>query len=262
MNADEIRAWLEAIRTGRKTVDEVYRALKSGPLHRERDAWHVPDHHRLLRNGLAEVIYAGPKKTEHLLHVAEKYRDRKETVLFTRLRKKQLRALEGAFPRAVIYSSGRALILNAPEAVPVDREKPFVAVLSAGTSDLPVVEEAAATCRAMAVPCLVQADVGVAGIHRVLDRMDVLQRAAAVVVIAGMEGALPSVVGGLVDCPVFAVPTSVGYGASMKGLSALLGMLNSCAPGIMVSNIDNGFSAAFAAGQVLRMIGRYSTEAR
>ncbi|RMH60274.1 MAG: nickel pincer cofactor biosynthesis protein LarB [Calditrichaeota bacterium] len=259
MNAEYLHRLLEDIESGKQTVEEVYRQLKAGPLHMEANPLHVPDHHRLLRNGLAEVIYAAPKKKAHLLHIAEKYCGRRETVLFTRLRKKQLRALQAAFPEALFNESGRTMILNAPPREPVHPDEPFILILSAGTSDVPVVEEAAATCRAMGMPYHSQADVGVAGLHRVLQRMEMLQKAAAIVVVAGMEGALPSVVGGLVDCPVFAVPTSVGYGAGFKGLSALLGMLNSCAPGVMVANIDNGFSAAFAAGQVIRMIRRWST---
>ncbi len=257
MRKEELRALLRDLLEGRRDEEEVLDRLKSGPLHVESDHLHFPDHHRVLRMGMAEVILAGTKTTAHVIHVAEKYRGRREPVLFTRLRKKQTKKLKALFPGARFNELARTMIMNAPPESAVDEEKPFVLILSAGTSDMPVVEEAAETCRAMRVPFRVKADVGVAGLHRVLHQMPVLQKAAAIVVVAGMEGALPSVVGGLADSPVFAVPTSVGYGAGFKGLSALLGMLNSCAPGITVVNIDNGFSAAFAAGQVIRQIERH-----
>jgi NCAIR mutase (PurE)-related protein len=189
-----------------------------------------------------------------LLKIAENFNKQKEPALFTRLKKKQLKALEKTYPQARINKTGRTLILNPPQEKHFDSGEPFIAVVSAGTSDLPVVEQACEVCVAMNTAFEKIVDAGVAGLHRILFKVELLQKASAVVVIAGMEGALPSVVGGLVDCPVFAVPTSVGYGASFQGLSALLAMLNSCAPGVMVSNIDNGFTAAFAACQVIRMI--------
>ena len=257
MKAEEVARLLRELKSGKRDEQEVLELLKSGPLHMESDALHFPDHHRVLRMGLGEVILAGTKSTDHVLHVAEKYRHRSDPVLFTRLRKKQIKKLKPLFPEARFNDTARTMIMHPPPQVPADSDRPFVLILSAGTSDMPVVEEAAETCRAMRVPCMVKADVGVAGLHRVLHQMEVLQKAAAIVVVAGMEGALPSVVGGLADSPVFAVPTSVGYGASFKGLSALLGMLNSCAPGITVVNIDNGFSAAFAAGQVIRQIEHF-----
>ena len=180
-------------------------------------------------------------------------------MLFTRLKNKQIKALAEKYPEARQNRTGKTLVLNAPKEKHSDTTEPFVAIVAAGTSDLPVVEQAAEVCVAMDTAFEKIVDVGVAGLHRVLFKLDTLHKASVVIVIAGMEGALPSVVGGLVECPVFAVPTSVGYGASFKGLSALLAMLNSCAPGVMVSNIDNGFSAAFAACQVIRMIKKTGT---
>jgi hypothetical protein len=153
----------------------------------------------------------------------------------------------------------RTCLINPPREQGPDEGTPYVAVVSGGTADLPVAEEAVEVCVAMDVPVLRIYDVGVAGLHRILSKLDRLREASALVVVAGMEGALPSVVGGLVGVPVFAVPTSVGYGASFKGLAALLAMLNSCAPGVTVSNIDNGFSAGIAAARVARAIASAST---
>jgi pyridinium-3,5-biscarboxylic acid mononucleotide synthase len=244
------------LKENKLSINEAVAQLKQGPFQKESNNFFMPDHHRALRMGLGEVVYAESKKRKHLLKIATTFSKQNEPVLFTRLKKKQFAALKKEHPKARFNKTGRTLILNAP--VPPKRREgtPFIAIVAAGTSDLPVVEEAAETCIAMNTAFEKVVDVGVAGLHRVVYKLEILQKATAVIVIAGMEGALPSVVGGLVNCPVFAVPTSVGYGASFKGISALLGMLNSCAPGVTVVNIDNGFSAAFAACQVVRMVDR------
>jgi pyridinium-3,5-biscarboxylic acid mononucleotide synthase len=234
--------------------DDVLKQLKHGPFDLHDSDFFTPDHHRSLRTGFSEVVYSESKKTRHLLKIAENFSKKEQPALFTRLKKKQYKELLKNFPEARKNKTARTIILNPPSARNSADNEPFVCIVCAGTSDLAVLEEAAETCVAMGVAYEKIVDVGVAGLHRVLNKLEILQQASAIIVVAGMEGALPSVVGGLVQCPLFAVPTSVGYGASFKGVSALLGMLNSCAPGITVVNIDNGFSAAFAACQVIRQL--------
>ena len=256
MKDRQIKALLQKVSQKKISIEEALHSLKQGPFEEHSSDFFTPDHHRSLRMGFGEVVYAQSKKTSQLLHIAENFSKKKEPVLFTRLRKKHIKSLAQAYPAARINSTGRTLILNTPAIKNMKNETPFIALVCAGTSDLPVLEEAAETCIAMNVAFEKIVDIGVAGLHRVLNKLDILQKATAVIVIAGMEGALPSVVGGLVQCPVYAVPTSVGYGASFNGVSALLGMLNSCAPGVTVVNIDNGFSAAFAACQVVRLLNK------
>ncbi len=179
---------------------------------------------------------------------------RERPVLITRLQPEKIAALVARFPSGRANSIARTFIANPPALAAAGPGEPHVAIVAAGTSDLPVAEEAAEVCLAMETPVLRICDVGVSGLHRLLGVVEKLQAATAIVVIAGMEGALPSVVAGLIGRPVFAVPSSVGYGVSFGGVTALLAMLNSCAPGVTVTNIDNGFSAAFAACQVVRAV--------
>lgn len=254
MKERDLEKLLQKLSDKKISIKDVLLQLKNGPFDWYDSDFFTPDHHRSLRTGFSEVVYSASKKMKHLLQIAENFSKKEQPALFTRLRKKQFRGLVNRFPDARQNETARTVILNSPSPKNSTINEPFVCIVCAGTSDLPVLEEAAETCIAMDVAYEKVVDVGVAGLHRVLNKMDVLQKAAAIIVVAGMEGALPSVVGGLVQCPVFAVPTSVGYGASFKGISALLGMLNSCAPGITVVNIDNGFSAAFAACQVIRML--------
>ncbi len=247
---------LKRVKKNEITIDEAVDQFKQGPFQKKENSFFQPDHHRALRMGLGEVVYAESKKRKLLLNIATSFNKRKEPTLFTRLRKRQFADMSKNFPDGRGNKMGKTYILHPPSLKKSSGKEPFIAIVAAGTSDLPVVEEAAETCIAMNTAFKKIVDVGVAGLHRVVNKLDILQKATAVIVIAGMEGALPSVVGGLVNCPVFAVPTSVGYGASFKGISALLGMLNSCAPGVTVVNIDNGFSAAFAACQVIRMVAK------
>jgi pyridinium-3,5-biscarboxylic acid mononucleotide synthase len=207
------------------------------------------DHLRPLTQGHQEVIFAQGKTPAQVVAIAERLSSASGTFLATRTDPEHRLALAQRFPRALVNELGRTVYL------PQDPEPPAtgrgtVLVVTAGTADLPVAEEAAVTARAFGNRVDRLTDVGVAGIHRVLSRTSVLRSAAVVIVVAGMEGALPSVVGGLVRVPVVAVPTSVGYGASFGGLAALLGMLNSCAAGVTVVNIDNGFGAAAAASRI------------
>ncbi len=202
------------------------------------------DRHRELRKGFPEVIYCAGKSSEQVARIAVSIVNNKQPLLATRASAEQYRVVKGTIPTAVYHEAARCITLDTfPDPV----RKGIVCIVTAGTSDIPVAEEAAVTLRCLGSPVELVHDVGVAGIHRLFDKATVLSRATIIIVVAGMEGALASVVGGLVDVPVIAVPTSVGYGASFQGLAALLAMLNSCAPGVTVVNIDNGFGAAFAA---------------
>ena len=206
------------------------------------------DHLRPITQGHQEVIFAPGKTPEQLVAIAQHLADRSGSFLATRVDDAQCTALAAAFPR-VEFSAGRTAY-QPPDPEPPPTGRGTIMIVTAGTGDLPVAEEAAVTARALKNKVDRLTDVGVAGIHRVLSQTERLRDATVVIVVAGMEGALPSVVGGLVKCPVIAVPTSVGYGASFGGLAALLGMLNSCAAGVTVVNIDNGFGAAAAASRI------------
>ena len=254
MSPEEIQALLEGVAEGTVSAREAAERLEDGPLRRDEMSFATLDHHRHLRHGLTEVVYGEGKTLEEILEIAHRLSAPGVPVLMTRLTPEQSEGLQSAFPEARMNPRGRTCTLHAPREKGPDAGPPFVAVVSGGTADLPVAEEAVEVCVAMDVPVHRVYDVGVAGLHRILATVPKIRRAAAVVVVAGMEGALPSVVGGLVGAPVFAVPTSVGYGASFQGLAALLGMLNSCAPGVTVSNIDNGFSAGVAAARVARAL--------
>jgi NCAIR mutase (PurE)-related protein len=209
------------------------------------------DHHRQIRRGLPEVIYCPGKTTEQIISIFDSLAQKGHNVLATRAEKDVYEALAatGKFDGIKYYELSRTILL--------EQEKPnlsqtIIPIVTAGTADLPVATEAQVTCQAMGQKTELICDVGVAGIHRLFDKVIQLQNANVLIVIAGMEGALASVVGGLVNCPVIAVPTSVGYGANFKGISALLTMLNSCAAGVSVVNIDNGFSAGVSASLINR----------
>ena len=206
------------------------------------------DHHRALRQGQPEVVFAAGKSPDQVVAICESLEASHGHFLCTRVSDAQLGALRIRYPDIGSSPLGRTAWLPATAPITLEGE---LLVVTAGTSDLPVAEEAATTAMAMGARVSRLADVGVAGIHRVLSAGDALQRADVIIVAAGMEGALPSVVGGLVAVPVIAIPTSVGYGASFGGLAALLGMLNTCAAGVTVVNIDNGFGAAMAAVRLL-----------
>jgi NCAIR mutase (PurE)-related protein len=205
------------------------------------------DHHRDLRTGFPEVIYAPGKTPEQLIQIARSMAKSSSRVLITRADPETYATIREVLPEADYSELARTIVLKrGEEAQPL----PGVLVVAAGTADLPVAEEAAITAELMGNSVERLWDVGVAGIHRLLEHLSMLQEARVVVAVAGMEGALPSLVGGLVSAPVIAVPTSVGYGASFQGLAALLAMLNACSPGIAVVNIDNGFGAGYMAGAI------------
>jgi len=251
---------LEAVAAGESTPGAALDRLAWLPFEDVHDgngqAYARVDHHRSLRLGFAEVVFCQGKTAEQSVEICRTLAARDTGFLATRADTATLDALAEAFPRAEVNRIARTAWLQGVDAV--EPQAPGVAVLSAGTSDLPVAEEAAVTARAFGHPVDRLYDVGVAGIHRLLSDGQRLQHAGVVIVVAGMEGALPSVVGGLTGAPIVAVPTSVGYGASFGGLAALLAMLNSCAAGITVVNIDNGFGAACAATRILRLLARRS----
>ncbi len=249
-----VRQILSDIEKGKLSANEGYNKMKFLPLGIEELGYATVDHGRSLRLGLGEVIYGESKTAGQILGIAEKLSKSKEPILITRLSDVKMKALKRKFPKGSANILSNTFTVNPIPLKENHHEEPYVCIVTAGTSDIPVAEEAADVCAAMGVAFTKLYDVGVAGIHRIMKNVDVMQKASAVVVIAGMEGALPSVVGGLVSKPIFAVPTDIGYGANFKGLSALLGMLSSCAPGIAVMNINGGFSAAFAACRVVNTI--------
>jgi NCAIR mutase (PurE)-related protein len=252
LDPDRLRRLLEEVRGGSASVAEALERLRELPY--EDLGFARLDHHRALRTGFPEVIYCPGKAVDQIVHIAERLRRSGSKVLATRADAAVVQALKERFSDAVHHAAARIVVLP-PEAhtdersMPESSESPIglILVVSAGTADQAVAEEAAVVASEMGSPVERLYDVGVAGLHRLLDRRDRLFAANVIIVVAGMEGALASVVGGLVRRPVIAVPTSVGYGASFNGLAALLTMLNSCAAGVAVMNIDNGFGAGYFA---------------
>ncbi len=249
MDQEYFKLMLNSVRQGELSVDAALQQLRQLPF-QDIGCAHI-DHHRQLRQGMPEMIFGEGKTAEQIAAITAAMSDRGSNVLVTRLEEEKARFVMGAFPAAFYHAEARCLTLEHQS--PEQRGKGTVLVVSAGTSDIPVAAEALVTARFLGNRVEQIYDVGVAGIHRLLARREQLDAATVIIVVAGMEGALPSVVGGLVDKPVIAVPTSVGYGASFGGIAALLGMLNSCAAGVTVVNIDNGFGAACAASLINRV---------
>ncbi len=249
MNAENLKKLLETVKDGGISIDDAVQHLKQLPF-QDLGCAQV-DHHRELRQGMPEVIFGEGKTPEQITAIIAAMSGKGSNVLVTRLDKEKAQQIMATFPASSYHLEARCLTLEQRPAE--QRGKGTILVISAGTSDIPVAAEAALTARFMGNQVEQVYDVGVAGIHRLLARGEQLAAAAVIIVVAGMEGALPSVVGGLVDKPVIAVPTSIGYGASFGGIAALLGMLNSCAAGVTVVNIDNGFGAACAASLMNRV---------
>lgn len=247
MRRDRVRELLAEVALGRVDVESALRQLDDAPV--EDLGIATLDHHRALRQGFPEVVYGAGKSPEQVRTICEHLAAKGDGFLVTRAGDDVRASLAAKWPNAEVNPIARTVLLRGTRALPDDER--VVAILTAGTSDLPVADEAGVTLDAFGHRTVRVTDVGVAGIHRVLARRDTLHEAAVVIVVAGMDGALPSVVGGLVRCPVIAVPTSVGYGAAFGGLAPLLTMLNSCAAGVTVCNIDNGFGAAVAAARIL-----------
>jgi hypothetical protein len=247
MYRDKLKKLLKDLRAGRVSVSEAYERLKDLPFE---DLIHAKiDHHRALRKGFPETVYCAGKSVQQLVDIAKSLKRREMNFLFTRANEEVFRAVAEVEKRARYNEVGKTI--SAVYTALPKCARP-VLIITAGTSDIPVAEEAAETAESMGSAVERLYDVGVAGVHRLLSHRGELKKAGAIVVAAGMEGALASVVGGLVDRPVVAVPTSVGYGASFGGISALLGMLNTCAPGVVVVNIDNGFGAGYFAAMINR----------
>jgi len=248
LNADSIRKLFEQVRRGKLSPDEAVERLRHMPF--EDLGFAKVDHHRALRAGMPEVVFGEGKTPAQMAQIFSRLAEQGGNMLATRADEEQFAAVRKKLPQAEYRALARAIVLQR------DRKKygkGTIAVISAGTSDIPAAEEAVVTAEIMGNDVEHLYDVGVAGIHRLLANRGTLTRARVAIVCAGMEGALPSVVGGLVGVPVIAVPTSVGYGAAFKGLAALLGMMNSCASNVSVVNIDNGFGAGYVAALINRL---------
>ncbi len=247
VNQQFLTALLQKVQAGDVAIDAALNSLRNYPYENIDDAVRL-DHQRELRCGFPEVIFGSGKSVEQLLTITERNLSQENNLLITRLDEKIANQIVERFPQVSYYPIPRVLTWQ----VHPTPGKGCVLVLTGGTSDIPVAEEAAITAEMMGSSVTRIFDVGVAGLHRLLDKIDLLHSANVLVVVAGMEGALPSVVAGLVSAPVIAVPTSIGYGASFQGLAALLAMLNSCANGVSVVNIDNGFGAGYQAALINR----------
>ena len=246
MDKTEMTALLHEVAAGRVTPEDAALKLKMQPF-QEIGEYAKVDFHRGIRQGVPEVIYGAGKTKEHILGIAQAMvKNGQQTVLITRLTKEAADFVGAELPLKFDELSKTGVIGELPKPTGKGR----VVVATGGTSDIPVAEEAAVTAEVLGNEVVRLYDVGVSGIHRLLSHMDMIMSARVIVAVAGMEGALPSVIGGLADCPVIAVPTSVGYGASLGGIAALLSMLNSCASGVSVVNIDNGFGAGFMASMI------------
>jgi NCAIR mutase (PurE)-related protein len=249
MDAERLRELLEAVKGGSLEVESALGKLATLPFS---DLGYARvDHHRALRHGIAEVVLAEGKAPEHLIGIVRRLIEAGDNVFVTRLVGRSAEELQRAVPELSYSTLARtARFVQRPIS---ERAGLPVALVTAGTSDIPVAEEAYETLRMFGLPAKRYFDVGVAGIHRLMGHLEELRGAPAAIVVAGMEGALPSVVGGLIGAPIVAVPTSVGYGTALSGFTALFGMLTSCASGVTVVNIDNGFGAAMAVGRILAM---------
>jgi NCAIR mutase (PurE)-related protein len=245
MNIKEVEKLLTDVKTGKTSVDDALEVLRNFP-YTDLGFARI-DHHREIRTGYPEIVYCAGKTVEQVKEIFRVMSERENNAVGTRASQEMYDAVKSIIPEAVYYKVARI--------ISVQKKKPptpdsLIAVITAGTSDMPVAEEAAVTAELLGNNVIRIYDAGVAGIHRLVDKLPEIRKCKVVIVIAGMEGALASVVGGLVDKPVIAVPTSVGYGANFGGISALLAMLTSCSSGVTVVNIDNGFGAAFSASMI------------
>ena len=252
-NGGDIRRLLEQVRDGQLSTEQALARLRDLPY---QDLGYARiDHHRPLRTGSPEVVLGEGKTPQQVAGIVAALRERGHPVLVTKTGWDAYAAVLEAAPEAEFHEPAGAIVLQSPTSYP---KQSGALIVTAGTADLPVAEEALLTARLMGQAPALIADVGVAGLHRLLDRLPEIREAKVIIAVAGMDAALPSVVAGLVSAPVIAVPTSAGYGASFGGLAALLSMLNSCAPGVAVVNIDNGFGAGYLAAQINRRAAPYS----
>jgi pyridinium-3,5-biscarboxylic acid mononucleotide synthase len=251
MNVDALKALLKRVQTGDISVDDALDTLKDLPY--ADLGYAMVDHHRTLRSGHPETIFSPGKTVTQIVGIARRLLEKDANIMATRADRPVYDALKTICDRVEYHEAARIVVLNRK---PVTPTRTTILVMCAGTSDIPVAEEAAVTAEVMGNRVERLSDVGVAGIHRLLSQRKKIEAASVLVVVAGMDGALPSVAAGLTDKPVIAVPTSVGYGASFGGIAALLTMLNSCANGVTVVNIDNGYGAGYAASLVNRIANR------
>lgn len=248
MIPEEIKKILENVKSGNASVDEAMDQLRDLPF--EDLGFAKVDHHRELRTGYPEVIFCAGKTVSQILGIVEKMYEKGNNIYGTRANNEVFNNIIREYPDAKIYVEAKSFFIQRK---PLGTTDTYIAVASAGTADIPVAEEAAITAEIFGNKVERIYDVGVAGIHRLYQRLDIIRGSKVVIAVAGMEGALASVLGGLIDKPIIAVPTSVGYGANFHGLSALLTMLNSCSAGVSVVNIDNGFGAGYIAGMINKL---------
>lgn len=248
MNAEDIKELLESVKQGKTDVEAALNQLRDLPF---KDIGHTKiDVHRELRSGYPEVVYCPGKTVEQVVDIIKNMLTRDNNILATRAAEEMYNAVKKICKDAIFYTTARIISIRRKK---VDIPKTYISIVTAGTSDIPIAEEAAVTAEELGNKVEKIFDVGVAGIHRVMDKLDIIRDAKVIIVVAGMEGALASVIGGLVNKPVIGVPTSIGYGANFGGISALLGMLTSCANGVSVVNIDNGFGAAYVASMINKL---------
>ncbi len=248
MTGKEVQKLLEDVRSGAKSVDEAFEVLKTFP-YTDLGFARI-DHHREIRTGFPEIVYCAGKTNNQVSQIFRVMSEKGHNIMGTRADQKMYEEIKNDFHEAVYYPEARIISIQKKKP---DLPDGSIAVITAGTSDIPVAEEAAVTAELLGNKVIRIFDAGVAGIHRLVDKLPEIRKCRVLIVIAGMEGALASVVSGLVDIPVIAVPTSVGYGANFGGISALLAMLTSCASGVTVVNIDNGFGAGFSASMINRL---------
>jgi len=248
MNSEELKKLLEDVKNGSVEIEEAFKEIKSLPY--EDLGYAKLDHHRSIRNGYPEVVYCEGKTNKQIVGIIERLMLKNNNILATRASREVYDAISEITCDAEYHIEARIVVVKRQKIVVTEKQ---IAVITAGTADIPVAEEAAITAEVLGNKVIRIYDVGVAGIHRLLSKMDTISEANVIIVVAGMEGALASVVGGLVDKPVIAVPTSIGYGSNFGGLAALLTMLNSCSSGIGVVNIDNGFGAGYLASNINKL---------
>ena len=248
MNNDELNLLLKSVAAGRLSVEDAAGKLRH-IAYEDIEYAHV-DHHRSLRKGFPEVIFGQGKTADQVIGIMDKMKDQEDVILATRVKQNKAAAIIDRFPDAAYHPDAKMIVWTSKKPQIVGRGT--ITIISAGTSDIPVAKEAYLTAKAMGNRVETIFDVGVSGIHRLFSHKNIIDKASVLIVVAGMEGALPSVVAGMVSCPVIAVPTSVGYGASLGGLTALFAMLNSCSSNVAVVNIDNGFGAGYMASIINR----------
>ena len=248
MQKQKILEIIDSIKSDQISKEEAFKLLSN--INYEELGFAKLDHHREIRTGVPEVVFCQGKTDQQIVSIINKLREQSSCIIGTRLSEDAYLRIKDSIPDATYHNLARVIVSGTPNPISNSLSDKYIAVMCAGTADLPVAEEAAVIAQTLGSPVKKACDVGVAGIHRLLDNREIIEKANVIIVCAGMEGALPSVIGGLASRPVIAVPTSVGYGASFNGLSALLAMLNSCASGISVVNIDNGFGAGFLAHMI------------